>query len=107
VKTQAAPDKRVGNFGSVGAAWVFTEERGINEALPFVNFGKLRGSYGITGNDQIGDYGYMDSWSYSSYPYDGISGLYPTRVANPAYSWERNKKFELGLELGFINNRLT
>lgn len=101
------PDKRVGNFGSVGAAWVFTEERGINEALPFVNFGKLRGSYGITGNDQIGDYGYMDSWSYSSYPYDGISGLYPTRVANPAYSWERNKKFELGLELGFINNRLT
>src|SRR5690606_28890061 len=59
------------------------------------------------GNDQIGDYGYMDSWSYSSYPYDGISGLYPTRVANPAYSWERNKKYELGLELGFINNRLT
>ncbi|EEI92769.1 TonB-linked outer membrane protein, SusC/RagA family [Sphingobacterium spiritivorum ATCC 33300] len=101
------PDKRVGNFGSVGAAWVFTEENWLKEAVPFLNFGKLRGSYGSTGNDQIGDYGFMDSWSYLSYPYGGVAGLYPTRVANPTYSWERNRKLEGGLELAFWNSRLT
>src|SRR5690606_32817728 len=101
------PDRRVGNFGSIGAAWVFSEEDWFQEGLPFVNFGKLWGSFGTTGNDQIGNYGYMDSWTYASYPYGGISGLYPTRVANPEYSWERNRKIEGGLELGFWNNRLT
>lgn len=101
------PNKRVGNFGSVGAAWVFSEEKGVQEALPFLTFGKLRGSYGVTGNDQIGNYGYMDTWSFTSYPYGGSSGLYPTRVDNPNYSWESTRKLEAGLELGFFANRLT
>lgn len=101
------PDRRVGNFGSVGAAWVFSEEELIREGLPALSFGKLRGSYGITGNDQIGDYGFMDTWSPTSYPYGAISGLYPTRVANPLYSWESTQKLELGIELGFLQNRLT
>lgn len=101
------PDRRVGNFGSIGAAWVFSEESWFADQRSFINFGKLRGSFGVTGNDQIGNYGYLDSWSYASYPYDGVAGLYPTRVANPEYSWERNRKLEAGLELGFWENRLT
>src|SRR5690606_21996420 len=101
------PDRRVGNFGSVGAAWVFTEESFLRDNPSFLSFGKLRGSYGVTGNDQIGDYGFMDTWSFNTYPYDGVSGLYPTRVANPLYSWETTRKLEIGLELGFLNNRLT
>ena len=101
------PDRRIGNFGSVGAAWVFTEEKGLAEALPFLSFGKLRGSFGTTGNDQIGDYGFLETWSSTTYPYGGISGFYPTRVANPAYSWESNRKLEGGLELAFLAGRLT
>ncbi len=101
------PDRRVGNFGSVGAAWVFSEEEFVKEGNRFLSFGKLRGSYGVTGNDQIGDYGFMDTWSPTSYPYGGLSGLYPTRVANPLYSWESTRKLEVGLELGFLQNRLT
>ncbi|HUN02504.1 MAG TPA: SusC/RagA family TonB-linked outer membrane protein, partial [Niabella sp.] len=62
--------------------------------------------FGITGNDQIGDYQYLDSWSSASFPYDGISGLTPTRVYNPNYGWETNKKLEFGLELGFLNDRI-
>lgn len=100
------PDRRTGNFASIGAAWVFSEEDWAkNNGV--LSFGKLRGSYGSTGNDQIGDYGFMDTWSYTSYPYNGVSGLYPTRVANPEYSWETTRKLEGGLELGFLNNRLT
>src|SRR5690606_10795588 len=82
------PDRRVGNFGSVGAAWVFTEESFLRDNPSFLSFGKLRGSYGVTGNDQIGDYGFMDTWSFNTYAYDGVSGLYATRVVNPLYSWE-------------------
>lgn len=101
------PDRRVGNFGSVGAAWVFSEEGFVSDNISFLSFGKLRSSYGVTGNDQIGDYGYMDTWSFNSYPYDGVAGLYPTRVANPLYSWETTRKLEFGLETGFWDNRLT
>ncbi|SEM68388.1 TonB-linked outer membrane protein, SusC/RagA family [bacterium A37T11] len=101
------PNKRFGNFAAVGAAWVFSEENGIKNALSFLSFGKLRGSYGTTGNDQIGDYQYLDSWSLVNYPYDGITGFSPSRLANPDYSWERNRKLEGGLELGFLENRLN
>lgn len=101
------PNKRFGNFGAVGAAWVFAEEAGVKESLPFLSFGKLRGSYGTTGNDQIGNYRYMDTWGFTVNPYDNIVGLNPTRLANPDYRWERNRKLEGGLELGFLDNRLS
>jgi TonB-linked SusC/RagA family outer membrane protein len=49
---------RYGNFGAIGAAWLFSETWNI----PWLNFGKLRGSYGITGNDQIADYQYLQNY---------------------------------------------
>lgn len=100
------PDKRFGNFGSVGAAWIFSGEDFVANSLPFLSFGKLRASYGTTGNDQIGDYAYLDSWSSTNFPYSGVSGLYPTRLYNPVYSWETNRKVEAALELGFAKNNI-
>ncbi|WP_339813086.1 TonB-dependent receptor domain-containing protein, partial [Zunongwangia profunda] len=96
------PSNRFANFGAIGMAWIFTEEPVIKNSLPFLSFGKLRGSYGTTGNDQIGDYGYLDAYEATT----GTGGLYPTGLANPNYSWEVNKKLEVGLELGFIENKL-
>ena len=98
-------DKRFGNFGAVGAAWLFTNESFVRDALPFLSFGKLRASYGTTGNDQIGDYKYLDTWGPTSYPYSSPT-LYPTGVYNPDYSWEVNKKAEVALELGFLNDKI-
>lgn len=100
------PGNRFGNFGAIGLGWIFNKETFIQNALPFLSYGKLRTSYGTTGNDQIGDYQYLDTWSSTSFPYDGSGGLTPTRVFNPNYSWETNRKFELGLELGFISDRI-
>lgn len=100
------PNRRFGNFGAVGAAWLFGNEDFIKENLGFLSFGKLRGSFGITGNDQINDYGYADTWSVTSYTYGGLGGLYPSRFPNPDYSWETNKKLELALELGFLKDRI-
>jgi TonB-linked SusC/RagA family outer membrane protein len=98
------PGKQFGNFGAVGAGWIFTNEKAIQSALPFLSYGKLRGSYGTTGNDQIGDYQYLDTWGSTSFPYAGSAGLNPTRVYNPDYSWEINKKLEAAIELGFLKD---
>jgi len=100
------PGKQFGNFGAVGAAWIFSNESFFRNALSFISFGKLRGSYGITGNDQIGDYNYLDTWSSTNLPYQGVSGLYPTQLFNPDYSWEINRKLEGAIELGFLKDRI-
>lgn len=99
------PGKQFGNFYAAGGAWIFSEEDFIKNALPWLSFGKLRGSYGTTGNDQILDYQYLSSYSPGTV-YNSISTLSPSRVANPNYSWETTKKLEAALELGFLNDRI-
>lgn len=96
------PNNKFANFGAIGAAWIFTKEDFVKSALPFLSFGKFRGSYGTTGSDQIADYGYYDTYQ----PTNGVGGLYPTQLANPNYSWEVNKKMELSTELGFVGDRI-
>ncbi|MEO9020776.1 MAG: SusC/RagA family TonB-linked outer membrane protein [Ginsengibacter sp.] len=98
------PGKQFGNFGAVGAAWIFSQENFFH--IPAISFGKLRASYGTTGNDQIGDYQYLDSWSSAGFPYGGVSGLAPSRVYNPDYSWEVNKKLEAAIDLGFFKDKV-
>jgi TonB-linked SusC/RagA family outer membrane protein len=99
------PNHQFGNFYALGAAWIFSEEAFLKNSLPFLSFGKVRGSVGTTGNDQISDYQYLASYGTSAI-YDGISSLTPNRVANPNYSWETTHKLEAALELGFFSNRL-
>ncbi|TKC56920.1 TonB-dependent receptor [Pedobacter hiemivivus] len=99
------PGKRFGNFGSVGAAWLISNESFVKDQLKFLSFAKLRTSYGTVGNDQIGSYQFLDSWSSTSLPYGGSAGIYPSRFPNPDYSWEVNKKLEFGIDLGFVQDR--
>jgi len=100
------PDNRFANFAAVGAAWLFSEEAFVKNKLAFLSFGKLRGSYGSSGNDQIGDYGYLDTYSTTGVPYNGSIGITPTQLYNPNYGWEINRKSEIGLELGLFKNQL-
>jgi TonB-linked SusC/RagA family outer membrane protein len=99
--------KRFANFGAVGAAWLFSEEAFIKKNASFLSLGKLRASYGITGNDQIGNYQYLETYSATGTLYDGVSGLQPTRIFNPDFGWETNKKFSGGLDLGFFRDRIN
>ncbi|MBE7170525.1 MAG: SusC/RagA family TonB-linked outer membrane protein [Williamsia sp.] len=100
------PGKQFANFGSIGALWIFTNEKFLSKQT-FLSFGKIRGSYGLTGNDQIGDYQYLDTWSNTTNPYSGSRGLRPSRLFNPNYAWELNRKVELAFELGFLKDRIT
>lgn len=103
-----SPEHQFANFGAVGASWIFSNEHFIQDQFPFLSFGKLRGSYGITGNDQIGDYQFLNTYSTSGATnYQGITGLLPQRLYNPDFGWESNKKLEAALELGFFNDRLN
>jgi TonB-linked SusC/RagA family outer membrane protein len=99
------PDRRFANFGAIGAGWIFSEEKFIKNNLTVLSFGKIRASYGTTGNDQIGDYKYLSTWSPTTYPYQ-VSGLYPTGLTNPDYSWEVNKKIETALEMGLLKDKI-
>lgn len=98
------PNNRYGNFGSIGFAWIFSKENFLKDQS-ILSFGKLRGSLGITGNDQIGNYQFLDTWE-PGFAYQGIAGLSPVRVFNPNFKWEENKKREIALDLGFFNDRL-
>ncbi len=100
------PNNRFATFGALGAAWVFSKESFISEALPFLSFGKLRSSYGTTGSDQIGDYQFLNTYSPTGIGYNGIIGLTPNRLFNPDFSWEVNKKFEIALETGYFEDRI-
>lgn len=100
------PDKQFATFGAVGAAWLFGDEAWIKDGLPFISFGKLRASYGSSGNDQIGNYGFLDTYFLTNTNYLGSSTLRPGQLFNPNYAWERNVKAEIAIELGFFNDRL-
>jgi TonB-linked SusC/RagA family outer membrane protein len=100
------PGKQFATFGAVGAAWIFSSEGFIKNGVPFLSFGKLRTSYGLTGSDQIGDYQFLNTFSSTQYPYNGITGLTPNRLVNPDFAWETNRKFEVALETGIFNDRL-
>ena len=101
-----APAKRLANFGAVGMAWIFSEEKLIKNNLPFLSFGKLRGSYGLTGNDGIGDYRYLSTYTINANKYYNQPSLFPTRLFSTDYSWESNKKLEVAFELGFLKDRI-
>ncbi len=101
------PGRQFANFGAVGVGWIFSEEKVIKDNIAFLSYGKIRGSYGTTGNDQIGDYQFYSTYSptNSSYRYLGLSTISPTRLPNTDYAWEVNRKLEVGLELGAVKDR--
>ncbi|OQP52828.1 hypothetical protein A4H97_24320 [Niastella yeongjuensis] len=103
--------KQFGNFGSVGVAWILSDETFIRKNLPgLISFIKLRGSYGLTGSDAVGDYQYLSQWGNLSpilTPYNGVAPLTPQIQSNSNFHWQSNKKAEAGLDLGFINDRIN
>lgn len=100
------PGNQFASFGAVGASWIFSNQPFIQKRFAVLSFGKCRTSWGVTGNDQIGDYQYLSTYSPTPYPYDNTGGLYPNNLSNPNYSWEKNNKWEGALETGWFHDRL-
>lgn len=103
-----SPENKYGNFWGASTGWVLSEENffqksGLNNI--FSNF-KLRGSYGIVGNNQgINDFAF---WSFfSSGLYGTNPALFFSQAGNRNLKWETSKKTDIGLEMGFLNGRLN
>lgn len=97
-----APGNRIGYFPSVSAGWLASNEDFLkgNNILTFL---KLRGSYGLTGNSSIGDFTYLDAYSFSGVTYMGVPGAQPTRLANPNLGWESALMASAGIEFRLYN----
>lgn len=101
------PGKQFGDFGALGVAWIFSDSRYITEKWPFISYGKLRMSYGTTGNDQIGDYKYLGTYAANGLNFQEIVGLNPVQHTNPEFRWETVRKLEAGLELGLFEDKVA
>ena len=93
-----AKGHRWGHFGSVGGAWSFTNEHFMEgtEAAEWLKNGKLRLSWGVLGNQDIGDMMYSDQYNVENV--DGNKGYVWSYKGNPELTWERTSTIDLGLE---------
>ncbi len=107
-----APDYRWGYFPSVAAGWKVHQEEFFQSNT--ISQLKLRGSYGITGNDAIGQYGYFSSvhsdvtYAFPSHGFGGVNynGATINTLASPTIRWEETKNLSFGVDLGLFDNKL-
>ncbi len=110
------PENRYGNFPAASAAWVISEENFMGGTSNWLNFLKIRLGWGLSGNDQIGEYQTYSTYgihgSASAYAIDGgdntkVQGFQPSRFGNPDVTWESTETMNGGLDAQFLNNSLT
>jgi TonB-linked SusC/RagA family outer membrane protein len=103
-------NNRWGFFPGISAGWVFTKEDFVNNIIPerILNYGKIRGSFGYNASINSSYLGYYTlQGAYSAYKYDGAYGYRISTLPNPDLKWERSRTFEIGLDLGFLQNRFN
>lgn len=106
-------DNTLGNFPSLSGAWTITNEDFMVSAPKFLNYLKIRASWGINGNssglESYNAYGRLSNNLYLNYSGGYIATPYVelVRIANPNLSWERNEAFNIGLDFGLWNDRLS
>jgi TonB-linked SusC/RagA family outer membrane protein len=102
------PNNRYGIFPSVGVSWLLSEEAFMPSLGP-VNFIKLRASWGINGNDEIGDYQFVSTIDKSrGYIFGGgrLTGSSPSYIENADIKWEESEQLDIAIDLGAFNDRL-
>ncbi|MHC5201473.1 SusC/RagA family TonB-linked outer membrane protein [Myroides sp. LJL119] len=100
-----ANNYKFGNFGALGVAWVASKENFLKDNKT-ISFAKLRGSIGVTGSDNIGDYSYLDTYNVNI-SYNNSISLKPTALYNPNYKWENTKKIEVAIDLSLFKNSIN
>lgn len=101
-------DNQWGHFPSVSAGWIISQENFLKSAA-WINFLKLRASYGKTGNSRFGDpFGnaYAARTLYGGGLYASENGLSTAQSGNSALKWETSNKFDVGADFNIYNNRL-
>src|SRR5690554_5306815 len=102
-------DNRWAIFPSFSAGWRLSEEAFIKDNNPWIDNLKLRASWGVLGNQNIGSYPYQRLITLGrDYPFGGVRypGAYMGRIANSNVEWERTEMTNVGLDLTILNNKL-
>lgn len=102
-----SPNKKFGNFPSGAFAWRVMNEKFMSDQKIFSDL-KFRVSYGITGNQSIGDYRFLASLNNFSYAFNGIPvvGSSPNGVSNLDLEWEKNQQFDVGVDFSVLRDRI-
>jgi TonB-linked SusC/RagA family outer membrane protein len=108
-----APGKKWGSFPSVSLGWIATEEKFMDK-LDWLSNLKIRGSYGVTGNNRIVEWAWIDLLYAANYPFGTQTGTtaggqVPSRdiLSNEDITWERTFQTNFGIDLGFLNNAIS
>lgn len=108
--SRLSSNDRWGWFPSVSAGWRIEREKFFPVAKSTINLLKIRGSYGELGNENIGEYQYMDVMTRGNYTYsfgnNKVTGSAISNYVNTAIKWEKKKTLDFGLDLGMFNNQL-
>jgi TonB-linked SusC/RagA family outer membrane protein len=97
-----------GGFPSVGFAWRLSDESFMNWASNVLNDAKFRVSYGIVGNERVGNYDAIQRYGFGSYYYNGLSGVaFGNSFGNPQLSWESLVQTNVGVDLTLLKGRLN
>ncbi|WP_460515903.1 SusC/RagA family TonB-linked outer membrane protein [Cyclobacterium sediminis] len=102
-------ENRWGVFPSVSAGWVLSDEGFLNTSDK-VSFAKIRGSFGVTGNNNIGNYtqyALVSNTVNSVFDNTVVPGAAITSLSNPYLGWETTRQFDIGLDLGLFDDRVT
>lgn len=100
-------DTRSGYFPAVSAGYIITEENFVKDLgiSNILNFFKIKGSFGMTGNAEIGNY--LNRGLYSPINNGPRAGLIPGQISNPILTWEKGEQYDVGVEYGFFQNRIS
>jgi TonB-linked SusC/RagA family outer membrane protein len=96
---------RYGVFPAGSVAWIASEEEFLKN-IPVMSLLKVRASYGLTGNAEIGNYLARGLFSGTG-AYGGLPGQIPFQIANPDLTWEKTRQLDLGLDFGILKDRIT
>jgi TonB-linked SusC/RagA family outer membrane protein len=98
-------------FPSAAISWRFSEEDWLKNSK-VLSEGKFRMSYGVTGNNRVGDFAYLTTFgvpvdlNYYVFNNAYVAGLVPTALGNKDLKWETTKQTDIGVDLGFLNQRI-
>lgn len=99
---------RWGTFPSVSVGWILSDEKFL-EKVPAISFAKFRSSYGVIGNNNIGNYtqyALVNNTINAVFGSNVATGAVVTSLANNNLGWETTKQFDFGVDLGLFNNRI-
>lgn len=102
--TKFGDNNKTGFFPAASVAWRLIEED-FMESFGFVSDLKIRVSYGLTGNDDIPPFLYSELYGNTSY--GGQPAIYPSNIPNPDLKWESTAQFNIGINVGLFDNRLS